>query len=525
MLGKDLLVAPASRPGFGKTKVVHVPIWFPQGDWYHILSHEHYKGPLETALTLPLDGMGIFVRGGAPIPLKHGKIRLYPGAACSRELYEDDGESIAYQDGRYRKTTMLSVGGGDSIHEFKLGPSRGDFEGAPKRRPAISLEIPCHDEKNLGFPEAALETVSSVSLPALRSPKEIELYDRLLRETGKLKIAVSQLPEQHSLKVPLEELYQERKEALERTRGAKDTKEIEALLLGTPKKLGDILKSLSSSGEEGSQDALRVLAGISVQVLARPGTSPSQIILELEIRRELGVVGSATVRLKQENSPLKREQKLSLGSSNLELFHFDWPVDYGRLELIRGRVELEFLLGKHPLVISEAFQWKATTVREWQILGPLEDSKGPSPATFSKEISAEIVYPSIYGTSARWHWKRFDPVGVMRAIRETYDFGETFLCPEGEIFAASRLIASEAGVYKMHFGHEGKASLWVNGVEMHREGSSYQVPLLQGPNLVMVCLRKMKRKGGGFGLGVDPEGRELHFKIADPAQIGSAGVS
>ena len=63
-LGRDLLVAPVSRPGNPARKTV----WFPPGAWVDWFTGERHTGPGTKALSVPLDRMPVFVRAGGIVP-------------------------------------------------------------------------------------------------------------------------------------------------------------------------------------------------------------------------------------------------------------------------------------------------------------------------------------------------------------------------------------------------------------------------------------------------------------------------
>ncbi|HTB34115.1 MAG TPA: TIM-barrel domain-containing protein, partial [bacterium] len=153
LLGQDLLVAGVARPGFGPRRVVHAQVWFPEGEWYDWETLERFAGPGETLVATPMEAFPLFIRGGAPVCTQEpGRaracdldgplvLRVLPGPAAERELYEDDGESVDYKSGAYRKTRMATrpLPGGAQL--LLLGPSLGSFRGDQRRRP-WQLELP-----------------------------------------------------------------------------------------------------------------------------------------------------------------------------------------------------------------------------------------------------------------------------------------------------------------------------------------------------------------------------------------------
>ena len=68
LLGKELLVAPVSEPGFGKP--VLKQIYLPAGEqWFDWFTGEVYDGGQVLAYECPLDRMPIFVKAGSILPL------------------------------------------------------------------------------------------------------------------------------------------------------------------------------------------------------------------------------------------------------------------------------------------------------------------------------------------------------------------------------------------------------------------------------------------------------------------------
>lgn len=154
MIGRDLLA--------GYSAVLfqeYMDVYLPVGDWVDFYTHEWHasdgarleKVPLvvEDVYRLPL-----FLRGGAIVPLmyvdeqtqniagmrKDGSRRdeLILRIAASTELtsftlYEDDGVSIAYQDGAVRTTEITQKQEGDRI-TISVAAAHGTFDGALAER-------------------------------------------------------------------------------------------------------------------------------------------------------------------------------------------------------------------------------------------------------------------------------------------------------------------------------------------------------------------------------------------------------
>ncbi len=155
--GRDLLVAPVVEEGATSRRV-----YLPRGAWYDFWSGERVEGGAEISRKVDLETMPLFVRAGTILPLGPVKqcveervdqplsVSIYPGADASFLLYEDDGSSFDYRQGKWmgmqmvwhdaRRVLKLSLANGSRILpplrrsiEVKLGHSTGTvvFDGHP----------------------------------------------------------------------------------------------------------------------------------------------------------------------------------------------------------------------------------------------------------------------------------------------------------------------------------------------------------------------------------------------------------
>ena len=114
MFGPAFLVAPVTEPGR-----VSRPVYLPAGrDWYNYWTNEHFAGGQTITAAAPIDIIPLFVAAGSIIPMgsaiqntstpqKLTQIRVYPGRAAEFALYDDDGETYAYEKGKSRLTRLL----------------------------------------------------------------------------------------------------------------------------------------------------------------------------------------------------------------------------------------------------------------------------------------------------------------------------------------------------------------------------------------------------------------------------------
>ena len=142
--GSELIAAPFTSPRDPATQLSKQPVWLPPGDWFDFFTSEHFHGGWHTMYG-GLDDIPVFARGGAIVPLgptvgwggvdlpSELEIHVFPGADNRFELYEDDGESVAYQQGHSARTVFWQVWRERSL-EFGIEPTQGDRSVVPAAR-------------------------------------------------------------------------------------------------------------------------------------------------------------------------------------------------------------------------------------------------------------------------------------------------------------------------------------------------------------------------------------------------------
>jgi alpha-D-xyloside xylohydrolase len=107
MFGSAFLVAPVTDQG-----VTHRSVYLPAGaDWYDYWTNARHSGGQTIDVAAPISRIPLFVRAGSIIPMgvqvpstataqKLSEIRVYPGADGNFTLYDDDGVTNAYRDGK-----------------------------------------------------------------------------------------------------------------------------------------------------------------------------------------------------------------------------------------------------------------------------------------------------------------------------------------------------------------------------------------------------------------------------------------
>jgi alpha-glucosidase (family GH31 glycosyl hydrolase) len=146
--GDDLLVAPVTREG-----ATTWPVYLPAGRWFDFWTGERHEGPGGVTVAAPLDRLPLLVRGGAILPLgpvvQHTgerpldelTLQIYPEGAGRFELYEDDGRSNAYRQGRHALTPIECVAEAGRV-TVRIGAPTGDPSMVPAdRRYLVRLKL------------------------------------------------------------------------------------------------------------------------------------------------------------------------------------------------------------------------------------------------------------------------------------------------------------------------------------------------------------------------------------------------
>jgi hypothetical protein len=142
--GSELIAAPFTTPAIADLGLSRQPVWLPEGDWYNFFTGERQGGGWHVAYG-DLSAIPVFARAGAIVPLgpKVGwggianpealTVHAFAGADNRFGLYEDDGETTAYQSGRSAQTVFEQHWGGASLR-FGIAPAAGDTALLPARR-------------------------------------------------------------------------------------------------------------------------------------------------------------------------------------------------------------------------------------------------------------------------------------------------------------------------------------------------------------------------------------------------------
>jgi alpha-glucosidase (family GH31 glycosyl hydrolase) len=145
LLGKELLVAPITDPGFGEPVLKRV--YLPDGEkWFDWFTGKIFDGGQTLAYECPLDRMPLFVNAGAILPLAPAMdhsdqrpldsltLEVFAGKSGSFRLYEDDGASLDYRNNQYAWTEFRYNISDSGEHSVIIGATQGEYASQPKMR-------------------------------------------------------------------------------------------------------------------------------------------------------------------------------------------------------------------------------------------------------------------------------------------------------------------------------------------------------------------------------------------------------
>lgn len=140
LLGRNLLVAPVTRPG-----TVARSVYLPVGDWCEFWSGQPVGGGRHVIVQAPIHYLPLFVRAGAVIPFRNVQqhlgekpltevaLHVWPGGMDSFEWREDDGETLAFERGGFCDRTLLASSSAGQCGRLVIGPAKGALASTVKR--------------------------------------------------------------------------------------------------------------------------------------------------------------------------------------------------------------------------------------------------------------------------------------------------------------------------------------------------------------------------------------------------------
>ena len=144
IFGGQLLVCPVTRPMDKQLNLAETRVWLPEGRWTDILGGRIYRGGQWVTMHRDLDAIPVLAGEGAIVPMYRSArtndlspdqpldIHLWRGNG-HYELYEDDGETTAYEQGRYA-ITEFTLEESENTLRLTIAPPADSFSLLPETR-------------------------------------------------------------------------------------------------------------------------------------------------------------------------------------------------------------------------------------------------------------------------------------------------------------------------------------------------------------------------------------------------------
>lgn len=142
--GSQLLVSPITEKSDPQTKTGAVKTWLPEGTWYDIFTGTVYHGDRTIRMHRSIDSIPVLCRAGGILPLESKEtvssrtdnpkklvIKIFCGADGEFDMYEDDGISMDYTEGK-SVTTRMTLDWTNKL--FVVAPAKGDAKLIPGTR-------------------------------------------------------------------------------------------------------------------------------------------------------------------------------------------------------------------------------------------------------------------------------------------------------------------------------------------------------------------------------------------------------
>ena len=149
--GDQMIAAPFVFPADPNSGLAVNDVWVPAGEWVDYTSKETFTGPRWVRLTGDLESIPMLMKPGAILPLApdFGELAsgssvsqprdrmllaVFPGKEGKFRLYEDDGESQAFEQGECEWTEITSRMPDPMTWEVRIAPVEGRCPALPAQR-------------------------------------------------------------------------------------------------------------------------------------------------------------------------------------------------------------------------------------------------------------------------------------------------------------------------------------------------------------------------------------------------------
>ncbi|MBX3062152.1 MAG: DUF5110 domain-containing protein [Anaerolineae bacterium] len=196
--GGQLIAAPIIRPSDPQTGLAPIEVWIPDGTWYDYHTLEAFTGPRWIQQQGDLKRIPIYARAGAIVPLAphltntrefDGSqiiLNMFPGADGTFTLYEDDGTTDAYKQGKYELTVLKLAQADAGSSTLTIAASEGYCANLPAMRSfEIHFRALCRPDRimvneqihsNWYYDEKMHQVIVALDKTSRKSVQQITLY-------------------------------------------------------------------------------------------------------------------------------------------------------------------------------------------------------------------------------------------------------------------------------------------------------------------------------------------------------------
>lgn len=142
--GSELMVRPVTEPADKRTLLAPAKVWLPSGRWTDWYTGRIYEGNRTVTMYRDINALPVLAKEGAIVPLSMNDktndltnpqklvVRIFRGTN-SFTLYEDDGETMQFENGAFAET-VLSVREAGKDMLFRISAAKGDLSLIPQKR-------------------------------------------------------------------------------------------------------------------------------------------------------------------------------------------------------------------------------------------------------------------------------------------------------------------------------------------------------------------------------------------------------
>ncbi len=203
--GSEMIVNPITSENDKHTKLGKVKTLLPEGIWYDMFTGLRYRGNRTMNMYRAIDTIPVLAKAGGIVPLQSEAevssrtdnpekldLLVFCGAAGAFAMYEDDGVSMAFEEG-HSVTTEFSLHWGDQ-KRFVIHPVEGDLSLIPAERkytvklygiPSDGVKDVCINGESVPY-EVNFDGKRNILTVSFRSVKPMEQVELMLRSEAEL---------------------------------------------------------------------------------------------------------------------------------------------------------------------------------------------------------------------------------------------------------------------------------------------------------------------------------------------------